>query len=152
MLCMMANTIHGRQIKKYYIELEKLVIQYLNYQTNFYKKKYKNILKEIKNYEHIKLFSKKKYLERIKYNEDQKNRIGFVYFINEGNNYDYFKIGCTYNLEDRLKSLQTGNRRKLKIYKSIKVTNIFEKEKELHNKFKSKKILNEWYKIDINDI
>ena len=66
-----------------------------------------------------------------------------IYFI-QSENGGNIKIGVSRDVESRLKQLQTSNSEKLK------VTNVipggFEKEKELHEKFKSINIEGEWFK------
>ena len=148
MLCMMSNTIYGHQIKVYFIQIENILKHYLFYQCQYYKKSYSDVIKEIKNYEHNKIYLEKK-LKELKDNEEYlKNRKGYVYFLNEENNHNYFKIGFTYNLKKRLSNLQTGNRRKLEYYKYKLVSNPSLEENMLHKRFKSKRVLNEWFKID----
>lgn len=68
---------------------------------------------------------------------------------------EIFKIGESNNPEQRLKTLQTGNMRKLKIYKLIRfnsktLAQAF--ESNLHRIYKSTRILGEWFKISKNDI
>lgn len=74
----------------------------------------------------------------------------FVYFIhNAGTN--HYKVGKTKSLEKRIKQLQTGNEVRLVIKRHIDDTNP-EIEKYLHEYFKDKKILNEWFDITLQEI
>lgn len=72
----------------------------------------------------------------------------FVYFIHEEGCFNCFKIGKTENNpEERLSQLQTGNPRKLIIYRFILTDNHSLMESFLHNKYKEFRIQNEWFNI-----
>jgi hypothetical protein len=79
---------------------------------------------------------------------------GFVYFVYEEGNQCFFKIGYTTqdSVEDRLKTLQTGNRRKLIIYKKIETNNASCLEQEIHHIFSHERVRGEWFNIDVQDI
>lgn len=80
--------------------------------------------------------------------ESQKlpNKKGFIYLVSDG---EFTKIGGTsYDVKKRLLELQTGNAKKLKIIGSYKCNYLNITEKLIHNDFKDKKILNEWFKLD----
>lgn len=81
---------------------------------------------------------------------------GYVYFIYIPELYQkgmtQVKIGHTKNLDKRLRQLQTGNPFKLSIYKTHKTINYKQIEHELHVKYKSKKVLNEWFQITLEDV
>lgn len=74
----------------------------------------------------------------------------YVYFIHNPLT-DNYKVGKTKSLEGRIKQLQTGNETRLEIRRSINDVNP-EIEKYIHEYFKDKKILNEWFDITLNDI
>lgn len=54
-------------------------------------------------------------------------------------------------IKKRLKQLQTGNDNKLEIYKYIKTDNA-KLEKHLHEHFKNKRLIGEWFKLKASDI
>ena len=74
-----------------------------------------------------------------------------VYLITDGN---YYKIGVSTDPESRLKSLQTGNPNKLEIVNTYNVSSsdMYEMETTLHNMFKDKRVLNEWFDLEYSDI
>lgn len=70
----------------------------------------------------------------------------FVYFIHEDNDLSMFKIGKTEcHPADRMEQLQTGNPRKLRIYRWIEVTNHGRVEEYLHTRFQDVHIRGEWF-------
>ena len=73
--------------------------------------------------------------------------VTFVYALRSG---DYIKIGVAKTVDQRVKTLQTGNPIKIEIEHLKKTNNVFAyiDEKRLHKKFKKYHIMNEWYKID----
>lgn len=74
----------------------------------------------------------------------------YVYFIYNPST-THYKVGKTISLEQRIKQLQTGNEVRLVIKKFIDDQNP-EIEKYLHEYFKDKKILNEWFDITSADV
>ena len=73
----------------------------------------------------------------------------YLYFIT--NKDSAVKIGVSRDPRKRLKQLQTGNHTPLKIKKLVKLksrSEAYKLEAELHQKFKNKKILNEWFFLD----
>jgi len=60
-------------------------------------------------------------------------------------------VGKTKSLEKRIKQLQTGNEVRLEIKRSIDDVNP-EIEKYLHEYFKDRQILNEWFDINLKEI
>ena len=73
--------------------------------------------------------------------------VTFVYALRSG---DYIKIGVAKTIEQRVKTLQTGNPIKIEIEHLKKTNNVFAyiDEKRLHKKLKKYHVMNEWYKID----
>jgi len=70
----------------------------------------------------------------------------FVYFIHEDGDLSMFKIGKTgCHPADRLEQLQTGNPRKLRIYRWLEVSNHSIVEDYLHARFKDVHIRGEWF-------
>lgn len=75
----------------------------------------------------------------------------YVYLISDLNNYTY-KIGISKNPENRLKSLQTGNDRKLKIIHKVLCNNYLEVERALHNQYNFLKVSGEWFELSDEDV
>lgn len=77
---------------------------------------------------------------------------GYIYLICDPSTETY-KIGRTNNpVEKRLKQLQTGCSGELFIMDTYETEHPAQLEKMLHRKFFTKKQLNEWFKLDSNDI
>lgn len=79
----------------------------------------------------------------------------FVYFIHEDGNIDCFKIGKTsMHPADRCAQLQTGNPRKLVIYRWIELENHSQVEEYLHAKYAPVHVRGEWFHVskDIIDV
>lgn len=84
--------------------------------------------------------------EKIIESQKMPNKKGFIYLVSDG---QFTKIGGTsYDVKKRLLELQTGNAKKLKIVGSYKCNYLNITEKLIHNDFKDKKILNEWFSLD----
>ena len=78
--------------------------------------------------------------------------MGYVYLICDPSN-DRFKIGVTRDLKsNRVKKLQTGNSTELFIRDIYETEWPFRLESMLHNYFKNKRVLNEWFELDVNDV
>ena len=78
--------------------------------------------------------------------------MGYVYLICDPAN-DLYKIGVTRNLESqRIKKLQTGNPTELFIRSIYKTKWPFRLETMLHNFYRNRKVLNEWYQLDDCDV
>lgn len=77
----------------------------------------------------------------------------FVYFIHEDGFIDCFKIGKTSMYPaDRCVQLQTGNPRKLVIYRWIELENHSRVEEYLHAKYASVHIRGEWFHVSKDTI
>lgn len=77
---------------------------------------------------------------------------GYVYLICDPNQ-DAYKIGVTRHItSNRIKKLQTGNATELHMVTCVYCDYPFRLESMLHNHFKNKKILGEWYKLEYDDI
>lgn len=75
---------------------------------------------------------------------------GIVYFIKAGENY---KIGVTSkNLDDRIKTLQTGNAFPIEVIAHWVSRNYNELEKKLHNRFKDKALVGEWFSFNKSEV
>lgn len=78
--------------------------------------------------------------------------MGYVYLICDPSN-DRFKIGVTRDLKsNRVKKLQTGNSTELFIHTIYETDWPFRLETMLHNHFQNKRVLNEWFELDVNDV
>ena len=77
----------------------------------------------------------------------------FVYFIHEEGNDSVFKIGKTaLHPADRCEQLQTGNPRKLIIYRWIETHNHSAIEESLHSQFREVHIRGEWFNVDRGEV
>ena len=93
-----------------------------------------------------------KEIENFFYKNENKtsDKKGSIYLITDGK---YTKIGATsYNVKKRLNELQTGNAKELNIIYEYKVKNKLSTEKFLHEKFKEKQVLGEWFNLKYEDI
>jgi hypothetical protein len=79
--------------------------------------------------------------------------MGYVYLIGEIGNENKFKIGSTRanNVNKRLKQLQTGSSSELYIKESFETEHPFKLEKMLHNHFKEKNLIGEWFELSEAD-
>ena len=80
--------------------------------------------------------------------------MGFVYLIGEENKENKYKIGSTKckDINKRLKQLQTGNSNPLYIREYYETSRPFKLETMLHNKFKDKNVIGEWFELCEGDI
>lgn len=78
-----------------------------------------------------------------------RNQSGCVYLLKSNGLY---KIGITQNLEARIASLQTGSPDTIEVIHTIKTSNMTMLENELHNKFESKRVRGEWFKLNDWDV
>ena len=70
---------------------------------------------------------------------------GYVYFVRNSDN-DVIKIGFASNLGARIASLQTGNPELLVLVMSLLGSR--EEEKQIHERFSSKRLRGEWFSLD----
>ena len=70
--------------------------------------------------------------------------MGFVYFIFEEGTH-HCKIGVSINPEQRLQQLQTGNSKKLVLYRTVECADPYEAEARLHEQNMICKLNGEWY-------
>lgn len=77
---------------------------------------------------------------------------GFVYLLGDASQ-NLYKIGMTTKpIEERLKELQTGNATELHLC-AYHITDYPRRvESILHNKFKNRNVLNEWFELDSKEI
>ena len=77
---------------------------------------------------------------------------GYIYLICDPVTETY-KIWVTRNLNSNIiKKIQTGNSSELHIINKYKCNYPFRLEKMLHGIFANKRILNEWFKLEYNDV
>ncbi len=102
----------------------------------------------------------------VEYTEEQNNKYkqprkvdlhdGSVYFIHEAVEGDqpveYYKIGKACDVEERIATLQTGNRRKLILYATIKSKKVFELEHTIHVEMAAHRDQGEWFKITKEEV
>ena len=77
----------------------------------------------------------------------------YLYIIRVGNS-DCYKIGSSCNVKGRIKDIQGYNTDELKLVHKYKIENM-SIEKQLHKKYKHKRIRGEWFRLikkDIGDI
>lgn len=75
---------------------------------------------------------------------EHKKTSAIIYFITDG---EYVKIGVTTDLNKRLRGLQTGNPRRLKVLYSFTTDWPYTVESKLHKKYENKNVGNEWFDI-----
>lgn len=77
---------------------------------------------------------------------------GFVYLICDPLT-DTFKIGVTKrDVNERLKEIQTGNPGEVFVSRVFESNYPYKLESMLHRKFNSKKMINEWFALESEDI
>jgi hypothetical protein len=87
-----------------------------------------------------------------KTNEDDKNQIGFVYFIRISGTH-MVKIGYTCrNIHLRLSQLQVANPQDLEVLITIRTKMFKEMERSLHQKFHTSRVRGEWFVLLDEDI
>lgn len=77
---------------------------------------------------------------------------GSVYILKYGSQY---KIGCSNNIDKRLHDLNKNTPHEITLIHSIETNNKYTLEKELHHKYKDKRVKGEWFDLldsDIEDI
>lgn len=82
--------------------------------------------------------------------KEKKPTAGHVYLMQDCDN-KTVKIGASKDPEARLSQLQAGNPKLDLIYKKF-VSDMFKTEEELHERYKSKHIGREWFKLSQSDI
>ena len=79
---------------------------------------------------------------------------GFVYLIGECNNKNIYKIGLTkkFDVNERLKELQTGNSNDLYIKETFKTNKPFKLESMLHRHYNKSNERGEWFELTENEV
>ena len=80
--------------------------------------------------------------------------MAFVYLIGSTNDDNFWKIGVTTkkSIDGRLKELQTGNAENLFVKDFFETPKPFMIEKMMHNRFRDKNVLNEWFALTKDDV
>jgi hypothetical protein len=78
--------------------------------------------------------------------------MGKVYLL-ANSEWSQFKIGIsTKDIDNRLKSLKTGNGSEISLVKSFDTIHHRKVEKWMHNKYNSKRLVGEWFALNDDDI
>ena len=77
---------------------------------------------------------------------------GFIYIIQAEGDPGYYKIGISCDIETRLKKLQPGNWRKLKLIYHDITKNVSDVERSIHERFKTKRLASEWFKLTDEEV
>lgn len=78
--------------------------------------------------------------------------MGYVYLIYDENN-NVYKIGVTRKSnETRVKKMQTGNPTQLRVLLMYECEYPFRLETMLHNIYKNKNVLNEWFELTDEEV
>jgi hypothetical protein len=143
-LLLKSNTLKSNSIREYYINLEELYIQYMKYQCGFYKTNYCDKVNDLTSQLHNVKYTREIKIKELEQTLNERYKIGCVYYIKSG---EYTKIGYTFNLPERLKSLQTANPIKLIVEKTALYQFPHIAEAELHKKYKKYHVQGEWFKF-----
>jgi excisionase family DNA binding protein len=65
---------------------------------------------------------------------------------------EFFKIGCTQNIRNRLAEISIGLPEEPEIFTIIQCDDHFKVEKQLHNAFANKRVRGEWFALDSSDL
>ena len=144
-MLMKANTDRAREIRSYFIVVEKLFLAYFEFQCLVKNYNYEKQIEELTKLQHIKVFSRNNEFQRIE--NKLKQDIGVVYFIRESKS-KYYKVGFTYHLAERIEQLQTGNRKDLLVYKYFICHSPSLLETIIHKDLKEYNIKGEWFKLE----
>jgi hypothetical protein len=143
-LLLKSNTLKSNSIREYYINLEELYIQYIKYQCGFYKTNYYDKVNDLTSQLHNIKYTREIKIKELEQTLNERYKIGCVYYIKSG---EYTKIGYTFNLPERLNSLQTANPIKLIVEKTMLCQFPHIKEAKLHKKYKKHHVQGEWFKF-----
>ena len=82
---------------------------------------------------------------------DMIKKLKYLYII-KPKGLSYYKIGIATDVEQRIKSLQTGCPTQLHCLYKKEFNSTIKLEKMIHNKFKNKKTHGEWFRLNIKDV
>lgn len=134
-----------------------LLLNYYQLNTSDFEVQFNALLKEKAN---LKKYNNTGQLhEAIKLIESDNNSIedmkevsssGYVYLVTFNN--EYYKIGVTKNIENRMKQLSLPFPVKLQLIHLIKTNNMYLTEKLFHEFFCIKRCKGEWFKLNPDDV
>lgn len=81
--------------------------------------------------------------------DEEKDSNNYLYVLTDG---DFYKIGVTSNIEQRVNSIKKLNPREITVLKLKKLDNAYSYEKSMHKKFEKKLVYGEWFNLDQKDI
>ena len=87
--------------------------------------------------------------ERKEFKKEREIKSRFIYIVKSDK---YYKIGLAKNTNNRLQSFQTSTPKKVKLIFEKEVEDYVRVEKDLHKKFKKKRIRGEWFKLSKTDL
>jgi len=143
-LMMVVNTPRGKIVRENFLLIEELLRAYLEYQCVFNNKSYENTVTKIYNMPQNTILRRMQNIQILEETLYNKNRIGVIYFITDG---EFTKIGYTYNLPERLSTLQLANPRELFIKEYYFIQFPYEEEQRLHRKYIEYHIKGEWFDL-----
>lgn len=128
-LCLLANTERSKTVRKYYYKLEQLLHGLLEEQANELKKQL----------EEQKLITQQQQ-EQLDFLQHKPNthgfnsgRPGYVYIINDRSKPGHYKIGMTYDIDKRLRNLNTASSESsLRLYHEVKTYDCETLESTVH--------------------
>lgn len=82
----------------------------------------------------------------------EKDLSGYVYIIKQVGIDNYYKIGRTKDMKERLNNLSTGSPTGYEEVREYWVSDMYKVEEELHSIFKDKNVRGEWFTLSNQDI
>lgn len=82
--------------------------------------------------------------------KEPKKRSGYVYIVKTDDN--FYKVGITNNVKNRIRGLQTSNPKKLELVGSFYSKDYQGLESHLHGKFDKHRRSGEWFELDIDAV
>jgi len=110
------------------------------------------VIEKILRQQTMNLFSDEWYKKTSILIDDSENTDGFVYFVRNGKDSKYVKIGMTANINSRMRSFKTVFEKGVFIIGFIKTPNPFTLEKEFHNDYNNKRTKGEFFQLTATDI
>jgi phage anti-repressor protein len=143
-LCMLVKTKKGREIRKYYVKLENIYNQIIKEEIEETQKQLEKSQIEIQEQQKkISLLENKP-----KTHGFLARRHGYVYMITDRSKLGHYKIGMTYNVDKRLRNLNTSSSEKsLSVYHEVESYDCELLEKTIHSILQPFNISNrrEWF-------
>ncbi len=144
-MMMLLRTPRAPVIRKHYIQMEKLLFLYMEYQCACLRLSLDDEITKIKNFSHVEKYSRLQRVRELDATLYKKYRVGVVYFICEDDRRDIVKIGYTFNLNKRLEALQCAHYKKLIVKKYYFAQFPHEEEQRLHSIHADRHIRGEWF-------